>query len=159
MHDDRQRFGHSHALAEPEARHRGRRVARPNARGQNRVAFGHGSVSLSLDAISRAATTSRAKASSSAGLYRQCSNTSRRTAPLACEAGVMRATRRPARVTTIVSPPATESRTAEQHRNASEAVISRTNFRLLQSDDVYTRVKRWTGTRALTSSAWATSHQ
>src|SRR5690625_3542303 len=84
-----------------------------------------------------------AKASSSAGLYRQCSNTSRRATPLVCDAGVMTATRRPARVTTIVVPPATEISTAEKHRDASEAVISRRYLRILQSDDDYMRVKSW----------------
>jgi hypothetical protein len=46
---------------------------------------------------------------------------------LARGAGAIVATRRPARVTTIVSPCSAESNTDEKLRDASEAVISRTN--------------------------------
>lgn len=84
-----------------------------------------GSVSICAEALWRAASTRVARVSSSAGLPCQRSNTARSAAPLARGAGVIAATRRPARVTTIVSPCSAESSTAEKLRDASEAVISR----------------------------------
>jgi len=55
---------------------------------------------------------------------------SRSALPLAGGAGTIIATRRPLRVTTIVSPCSARSSTAEKFRDASEAVISRTALRL-----------------------------
>lgn len=85
----------------------------------------HASVSISAEAPSRAASTRVASVSSSAGLPCQRSSTARSAAPFARGAGVIAATRRPARVTTMVSPCSAESSTAEKLRDASDAVISR----------------------------------
>ncbi len=80
-----------------------------------------GSPSRSADTVRPADSTCAAKTSSRAGLLLQRRNTSPSALPLLAGAGMTSATRRPARVTAIVSPRSAESSTEEKFREASEA--------------------------------------
>jgi hypothetical protein len=84
-----------------------------------------GSQSSSVDAAARAVPMDSAKSSSRAAAPRHRVSTAFSAAPVAAGAGAIDATRRPARVTTTVSPRSTESSTAEKFLDASDAVTSR----------------------------------
>jgi len=85
----------------------------------------HGLLSSSMDTAARARPTRSAKSSSRAVDARHRARTALSAEPVAIGTGAIDAIRRPARVTTIVSPCSTESRTAENFLDASDAVISR----------------------------------
>ena len=85
----------------------------------------HASRSCSVDAAARAVSMDSAKSSSRAAAPRHRVSTAFRAAPVAAGAGAIDATRRPPRVTTMVSPRSTESSTAEKFLDASDAVTSR----------------------------------
>jgi len=85
----------------------------------------YGSRSSSVDAAARAVPMDSAKSSSRAAASRHRVSTAFSAAPVAAGAGAIDATRRPARVTTMVSPRTTESSTAEKFLDASDAVTSR----------------------------------
>jgi hypothetical protein len=85
----------------------------------------HGSRSSSVDAAARAVSMDSAKSSSRAAAPRQRVSTAFNAAPVAAGVGAIDATRRPARVTTMISPRSTESSTAEKFLDASDAVTSR----------------------------------
>jgi hypothetical protein len=85
----------------------------------------HGSLSSPIDAAARAVPIDSAKLSSRAADPRHRVTTAFNAAPVAAGAGAIDAIRRPARVTTIVSPCSTESRTAEKFLDASDALTSR----------------------------------
>ena len=85
----------------------------------------HGSRSSSVDAAARAVSMDSAKSSSRAAAPRQRVSTAFSAAPVAAGVGAIDAIRRPARVTTMISPRSTESSTAEKFLDASDAVTSR----------------------------------
>src|SRR5882757_7323286 len=98
----------------------------------------HGSASSSADAAVLAVVTFSLKPSSNASAPRHRAMTSFKAVPLAADAGVMAAIRRPPRVTTTVSPCSTESSRAEKLRDASDAVTSRMIL-ILSDSDIQTR--------------------